>query len=88
MPVQRFRSFEAAREALWGEAGDPEHLRRVRWLWAFADRLCARRFPPGVYRYRSIDEAQRERERWELEQAAGGEEARGGRRRPTQGADR
>lgn len=65
MPVQKFRSFEEAREALWGEAGDPRHLRRVAWLWAFSDLLRPVRFPRGVHRYASIEEAGREREAWE-----------------------
>ena len=66
MPVQRFRSFEEAREALWGDPGDPEYLRQISWLWAFADRLYPRRFPRGVYRYTSIEEANRHREAWEI----------------------
>lgn len=65
MPVQKFRSFEAAREALWGEPGDPAHLRRVAWLWAFSDRLYPLRFPRGVHRCASIAEANLQRERWE-----------------------
>ena len=65
MPVQRFRSFDEAREALWGDAGEPEYLRRVAWLWAFADRLHRRSFPRGVYRFTSIEEANRQREDWE-----------------------
>ena len=65
MPVQRFKSFEEAREALWGDAGDPAYLRRLAWLWAFADRLYPRRFRRGVYRFRSIDEADRQRQAWD-----------------------
>jgi len=65
MPVQKFRSFDEAREALWGDPGDPAHLRRVAWLWAFADRLYPRRFPHGVYRYTSIEEADLQRQAWE-----------------------
>jgi hypothetical protein len=65
MPVVKFRSFEEAREALWGEPGDAEHLRRVSWLWAFSDRLYPRRFPHGVYRFASIEEANAQRDAWE-----------------------
>jgi hypothetical protein len=65
MPVQKFRSFDEARRALWGDPGDPAYLRRVAWLWAFADRLHPRRFPHGVYRYASIEEANLERRAWE-----------------------
>ncbi|MBI5240308.1 MAG: hypothetical protein HY926_07525 [Elusimicrobia bacterium] len=62
MPVQRFRSFEAAREALWGRLDDPGYLRRVAWLWAFSERLLRARPRPGVRRFRSLQEAQRDRE--------------------------
>ena len=66
MPVQRFQSFEEAREALWGEPGEPGHLRRVAWLWAFAERLYPLRFPRGVYRLASIEEANLQRRAWEM----------------------
>ena len=72
MPVQKFRSLKEAREALWGEPGDPDHLRRVAWLWTFADRLYPRRFPRGVYRHTSIQEANLQRQEWKA----------AGRRRP------
>lgn len=63
MPVQKFRTLDEAREALWGEPGSAEHLRRVAWLWAFGRKLQPRRYPPGVHRYRSIEEAAAARER-------------------------
>ena len=66
MPVQKFRSFEEAREALWGEPGDPGYLRQIAWLWAFSARVAPRRYPKGVHRYRSIGEANRAREEWDL----------------------
>ena len=65
MPVLKFRSFEEAREALWGDPGDPAYIRRIAWLWAFSDRLYPRRFPAGVYRFASIEEANRQREEWD-----------------------
>ena len=66
MPIQKFRSFDEAREALWGEAGDPAHLRRVAWLWAFSDRLYPMRIPRGLYRFESIEEANLQRQAWEM----------------------
>lgn len=61
MPLERFRSFEQAKDALWGRLGEPGHLRRVAWLWAFSQRLRPAQPRPGVRRYHSIEEAQRER---------------------------
>ena len=65
MPVVKFHSFEEAREALWGEPGDPAYLQRISWLWAFCDRLYPRRYPRGVYRFTSIEEANAQRDAWE-----------------------
>jgi hypothetical protein len=54
MGVQKFRTFEDARRALWLEAGDPEILIRMRRLGELA-RGAER--PHGVFRYRTIEEA-------------------------------
>ncbi len=69
MPVQKFRSLDEARDALWGDPRDPTYLRRVAWLWRFAEEVAPRRFPRGVHRYRSIEEANRAREGWEEQSA-------------------
>ncbi len=61
MPVQRFRSFEEAKDALWGTLGDPAYLRRVAWLWAFSDRICPPKLRAGVRRYRSITDTKGKR---------------------------
>lgn len=65
MPVRKFRSLEEMEDALWREPGDPELFRAIEGVWAFADQTCPRRFPPGVYRHRSIEDAERQREQWE-----------------------
>jgi len=64
MPVEKFRSVEemppmAARRL------DPENLRRaVEWS-AFCRRLRPWSAPPGVFRFKSIEEAAAARETWE-----------------------
>jgi len=65
MPVRKFRSFEEAREALWGDPDDPAYRRQLAWLWALSSRLARFRYPRGVYRYATIEEAGRQREAWE-----------------------
>jgi hypothetical protein len=69
MPVQKFRSFEQAREALWTDPRDPSYARTLAWLWGLSSRLAGRHYPPGVYRYSSIEEANRERDAWETASA-------------------
>ena len=58
MPIQKFRTFEEARRALWTAAGAPVILERMRRLGELARPRPAR---PGVFRYRSIEEAKREK---------------------------
>jgi hypothetical protein len=61
MPVEKFRSLDEARRAL--EARDPsaDLARRVRALWAWADRLSPRRLPRGVRKFATIEDANRDR---------------------------
>ena len=69
MPVQKFRTVEQAREALWGNPHDGAYIRQLAWLWAFSSRLARCRYPHGVYRYASIEASNLARETWEAESA-------------------
>lgn len=64
MPVRKYRSADEA-EPLRAERLDPDNLRRVIDWSAFCRRLHPVRFPPGVFRYRTIEAAAAEREAWE-----------------------
>lgn len=57
--------MEAMEEALWYPAGEPALWEAIRRVWDFADRSAPRHFPPGVYRHRSLEEAQALRAQWE-----------------------
>lgn len=67
MPVRKVRDLQEMEDALWHEPGTPELWRAIRLVWSFAARTCPQRFPPGVYKHRSLGEAQRLREVWEEE---------------------
>jgi hypothetical protein len=67
MPIQRFNSFEEARQALVCEPGTEEHLRRLKALWSRSSRLAPRTFPGGVFKFRSIEEANADRDRQQAE---------------------
>ena len=63
MPVRKFRSLDEAAHSLWLEPGDPRIWDGVirRWhLHRFFARQPARACTPGVFRYRSIEEKQRQ----------------------------
>lgn len=61
MPVKKFRSVEESRGSLWLEADDPRiwdaSVRRWQLHKFFAPEPARR--PPGVFKYRSIEEKQR-----------------------------
>jgi hypothetical protein len=65
MPFRKVRSLQELEDALWREPGDPALWRAVARVWDFAARTCPRHFPPGVYKHRSIEEAQALRDQWE-----------------------
>ncbi len=64
MGIQRFRDFESARRALFIEPGDPQLFPRIRSLWAFAGRLAPGAAPRGIRRFRSPEDANRDRDAW------------------------
>ncbi len=64
MPLQRFRSHEEARRALWMDATDPALPGRIRRLWERSRRLAPLEIPRGLRKFRSIEEANAEREAW------------------------
>ena len=64
MPLQRFRDFEEARRALWTGRDDAALAPRIRSLWAFAQRLSPGIAPRGIRRFRSLEEAGQDRDKW------------------------
>ena len=65
MPVKKIRDLREMEDSLWREPGDPELWRAIARVWSFAARTVPRHFPPGVYKHRSIEDAQRLRDQWE-----------------------
>jgi hypothetical protein len=59
MPFRKLRSLQEAEEALWLDRDDPRLPRAIRELWDFSERVAPRHFPPGVYKFRSIEAKQR-----------------------------
>ncbi len=67
MSVTRYRDVAEMAPPRRGDPRDPATYARIKALWRFSGRLIARLFPPGVYRYRSIEESQAARERATIE---------------------
>jgi len=71
MPIRKYQTLEEMnRDERWLPTGDPAIPRKIRGLWVMAERmvepvgLC---IPRGVRKYRSIEEANADRELWEQE---------------------
>lgn len=64
MPVKKFSTFHDASRSLWTDRDDPALTRRIRAVWNRAARLCPPDIPRGFRRFRSIAEANLERESW------------------------
>lgn len=66
MPVKKYRSVEDMEDRFWVQPGTPEHHNAVRRVMEVAALLGAQRHAPrGVFKYRSIEEANAHRETWE-----------------------
>lgn len=68
MPIQKFRSLEemneADRQRLREPAGE-DLWERIDRVWRRASLLARRNYPRGVFKFRSIEEAQEARRRVE-----------------------
>jgi hypothetical protein len=69
MPVQKFKTFEEAEKALWNFKPDDAYLARVAELWDFANKLNPISYPKGIFKFKTIEEANKHREEVELAHA-------------------
>lgn len=68
MPVQKFRSLDEMRRAKWVSADDPRLPDIIRFNWEVAWEMSGRYVPPrGVFKFRSIEEANAHRRAWVAE---------------------
>ncbi|MFQ5675141.1 MAG: hypothetical protein ACE5G1_04530 [bacterium] len=69
MLVFKYKTFEEAERALWNFHPDENYYQRIAELWDFADKLCPITYPKGIFKIRTIEEANKHREEWELAHA-------------------
>ena len=65
MPIRRFRDVSEMEDTLWHARTDPALPGAIARVWDFAARVCPLQFPRGVHKYRTIEDANADRERWE-----------------------
>ena len=61
MPIYKYKTIEEADMSSWCFDPDPEYYQRVAQLWALGDALSPYRYPSGLKKFRSIEEANRDR---------------------------
>jgi len=69
MPLQKFKTPEEAEKALICRKPDAAYFERLARLYQLSDELSPRKYPRGIFKYRSIEEANDEAHRWEMENA-------------------
>jgi len=69
MPLYKFKTFEEAERALWNFHPDEAYYKRVADLWDFASKLNPIKYPAGIFKFKTIEEANRHREEIERDHA-------------------
>lgn len=69
MPIYKYKSFEEAERALWNFHPDEAYYEKVAELWEFANKLSPINCPQGIFKFKSIEEANKHREEFELDYA-------------------
>lgn len=66
MPITRFRTFQEAANALRLPPGDPSIARRLDAAWQSAQPILSLApAPRGIRKFRTIEEAQADRDAWD-----------------------
>ena len=66
MPIYKYKTFEEAERALWNFNPDEQYYDRVAKLWEFANELNPINYPRGIFKFKTIEEANRHREEIEI----------------------
>jgi len=64
MPIKKFRDISEMEEPRY-EPGSQQLYEVIRHVWALSDLICPLRFPEGVFRHRTIEDAEALRAQWE-----------------------
>jgi len=73
MPLRKFRTIEemnAAERDRWLDSGDPRLTARIRFVLGMGSLAPSLNFPKGVHKFRSIEEMNAFKERYENERFA------------------
>ncbi len=66
MPIYKFKTFEEAEQALWNLNPDEKYYNRVAELWEFENELSQINYPKGIFKFKTIEDANKHREMIEV----------------------
>jgi hypothetical protein len=69
MALYKYKSFEEAEKALWCFNPDEQYYKKVAELFNLAEKLYPLNCPRGIFKFKNIQEAQKHRDKWILENA-------------------
>ncbi|MFQ5650428.1 MAG: hypothetical protein ACE5IY_10845 [bacterium] len=69
MPVYKYRSLREAEEALWCLNPDQQYYDQLGMLWEFAQNLNPVSYPRGVFKFKTMEEANKHMDDLILEHA-------------------
>ncbi len=69
MPIYKYKTFEEAEKALWNFNPDEKYYDKVGELWEFANELSSISYPKGIFKFRSVEEANKHRDEIEIAHA-------------------
>ncbi|MDP2302034.1 MAG: hypothetical protein Q8N03_06390 [Ignavibacteria bacterium] len=60
--IKKFKTFEEARRDLWVMNPDAEYYKRLMEFYEFASRFSKRKHLRGIFKFKTIEEAQEHRQ--------------------------
>ena len=69
MPVQKFKTFLEAEEALWQYEPDEAYYKSIKELFILSQKLNPTQFPKGIFKFKTLKEANQQKMEWIIEQA-------------------
>lgn len=67
MPVTKYKSFQDAKDALIIKDPDANYYKMLSGFYETFGKIFTKRFPHGVYKFKTIKEAQKQKELWLLD---------------------
>ena len=64
MPIKKFRDISEMKRTGY-RPGSPELVAAISYIWSLSERICPLRFPPGVHKHRSLEDAESLRKQWQ-----------------------